>query len=169
MGADLCYAPKPYQKVLNNMKQSTNRRKLLAGILTLAWLGLIWGNSFLPGENSAAVSGFVGELLSKVFGPKVLEATFLLRKLAHFTEFAILGGLLAWNAKLWRRSRSLPALAGLLAAMTDETIQLFSPGRASRVAVVWIDFAGLLTGLLLFHWFRRQKKNETERSRRSDV
>ena len=56
-----------------------------------------------------------------------------------------------------------------LAAMTDETIQLFSPGRASRVADVWIDFAGLLTGLLLFHWFRRQKKNETERSRRSDV
>lgn len=150
------------------MKQSINKRKWLAGALTLAWFGLIWGNSFLPGEDSAAVSGFVGELLSKIFGPKVLEATFLLRKLAHFAEFSILGGLLAWNAKLWRRSYSLSALTGLLVAMADETIQLFSPGRASIVADVWIDFAGVLMGLLLFYLFRCQKKDASERGRRSN-
>lgn len=114
------------------MKHKTNRRRLLAGIVAFMWLGFIWGNSMLPGSDSAAVSGFVGELLAKIFGPKVLEAAFFLRKLAHFTEFSILGGVLAWNAGLWPVSSSVPVLTGLLAAMADETIQLFSPGRASH-------------------------------------
>lgn len=111
------------------MKHKTNRRRLLAGIVAFMWLGFIWGNSMLPGADSAAVSGFLGELLAKMFGPKVLEAAFFLRKLAHFTEFSILGGVLAWNAGLWPVSSSVPVLTGLLAAMADETIQLFSPGR----------------------------------------
>ena len=88
------------------MKHKTNRRRLLAGIVAFMWLGFIWGNSMLPGADSAAVSGFVGELLAKMFGPKVLEAAFFLRKLAHFTEFSILGGVLAWNAGLWPVSSS---------------------------------------------------------------
>ena len=58
------------------MKHKTNRRRLLAGIVAFMWLGFIWGNSMLPGADSAAVSGFVGELLAKMFGPKVLEAAF---------------------------------------------------------------------------------------------
>ena len=42
-----------------------------------------------------------------------------------------------------------PLLAGLMTALTDETIQLFSPGRSSQVTDVWIDFAGVVTGTLL--------------------
>ena len=60
----------------------TAKKKAISGIFLLLWLGFIWGNSLLPGTDSAAVSGFVGELLSLVFGPWVLEATYLLRKLA---------------------------------------------------------------------------------------
>ena len=54
------------------MKHKTNRRRLLAGIVAFMWLGFIWGNSMLPGADSAAVSGFLGELLAKMFVPKVL-------------------------------------------------------------------------------------------------
>ena len=42
-----------------------------------------------------------------------------------------------------------PLLAGLMTALTDETIQLFSLGRSSQVTDVWIDFAGVVTGTLL--------------------
>ena len=62
------------------MKHKTNRRRLLAGIVAFMWPGFIWGNSMLPGADSAAVSGFVGELLAKMFGPKVLEAAFFILK-----------------------------------------------------------------------------------------
>ena len=146
------------------MKHKTSRRRLLAGIVAFMWLGFIWGNSMLPGSDSAAVSGFVGELLAKIFGPKVLEAAFFLRKLAHFTEFSILGGVLAWNAGLWPVSSSVPVLTGLLAAMADETIQLFSPGRASMVQAVWIDFAGVLAGLLLFRLVARRRHLNSDKA-----
>ena len=146
------------------MKHKTNRRRLLAGIVAFMWLGFIWGNSMLPGSDSAAVSGFVGELLAKIFGPKVLEAAFFLRKLAHSTEFSILGGVLAWNAGLWPVSSSVPVLTGLLAAMADETIQLFSPGRASMVQDVWIDFAGVLAGLLLFRLVARRRHLNSDKA-----
>ena len=146
------------------MKHKTNRRRLLAGIVAFMWLGFIWGNSMLPGSDSAAVSGFVGELLAKIFGPKVLEAAFFLRKLAHFTEFSILGGVLAWNAGLWPVSSSVPVLTGLLAAMADETIQLFSPGPASMVQDVWIDFAGVLAGLLLFRLVARRRHLNSDKA-----
>ncbi len=43
---------------------------------------------------------------------------------------------------------SWPMLGGLLTALTDETIQLFVPGRSGQVTDVWIDFSGVLTGLL---------------------
>ena len=146
------------------MKHKTNRRRLLAGIVAFMWLGFIWGNSMLPGADSAAVSGFLGELLAKMFGPKVLEAAFFLQKLAHFTEFSILGGVLAWNAGLWPVSSSVPVLTGLLAAMADETIQLFSPGRASMVQDVWIDFAGVLAGLLLFRLVARRRHLNSDKA-----
>ena len=40
-------------------------------------------------------------------------------------------------------------LGGLLTALTDETIQLFVPGRSSQVTDVWIDFSGVMTGLIV--------------------
>ena len=40
-------------------------------------------------------------------------------------------------------------LPGPFAALCDETIQLFVPGRSGRIADVWLDTAGYLTGALL--------------------
>ena len=36
-------------------------------------------------------------------------------------------------------------LGGLLTALTDETIQLFVPGRSGQVTDIWIDFSGVMT------------------------
>ena len=59
-------------------------------------LCFIWGNSLLPGEVSGAFSDWVKELLMKLLPMKENLSTGggLLRKLAHFTEFAMLGLLL---------------------------------------------------------------------------
>ncbi len=40
-------------------------------------------------------------------------------------------------------------LGGVLTALTDETIQIFSAGRSSQVTDVWLDFAGVLAGILV--------------------
>ncbi len=46
------------------------------------------------------------------------------------------------------RHISVPMLGGVLTALTDETIQIFSPGRSSQVTDVWLDSAGVLAGIL---------------------
>ena len=83
---------------------------------------------------------------------------FLLRKAAHFSEYALLGAelslllnlLLDRNGRPLARGRRLldfPAL-GFFAAAIDETIQIFS-GRGSSLLDVWLDTAGCLTGFFL--------------------
>ena len=42
------------------METQNKPSETLAGIVAFMWLGFIWGNSMLPGSDSAAVSGFVG-------------------------------------------------------------------------------------------------------------
>ena len=76
-----------------------------------------------------------------------------IRKLAHFCEYALEGFLLMLCLRVYTRHfvrhMSWPILGGLLTALTDETIQLFSPGRSSQVLDVWLDFLGVLAGLLV--------------------
>ncbi len=139
-------------------KNTKNRRISLVCILVM--LVFIWGNSSLSGEESSEVSGFAAGLLSRIFGDAVLQATFLIRKLGHFTEFALLGWFLSWNGTLRGRPAVEALLLGLLAAMTDETIQLFVPGRAGMVQDVWIDFSGVLVGAGILALLRRRAKTD---------
>ena len=74
------------------------------------------------------------------------------RKLAHFCEYTLEGFLLMLCMRVYSRHPlrhiSVPMLGGVLTAMTDETIQLFSDGRSSQVTDVWLDSAGVLAGIL---------------------
>ncbi len=122
----------------------------LVGVLLLANLAFIWGNSALPGAASSQVSGEAMNIfgfLVKAFGPLGEK---VLRKIAHMAEFACLG-LLAktlWGL-LEKRGITAPVLFGLLAACVDETIQAFISGRSSSVIDVWVDLLGLMLGIAL--------------------
>ena len=81
----------------------------------------------------------------------------LVRKLAHFAEFGLLGFLSAWlvayvnRRKKWIRAWLewlLPTAFCLLPATSAAVHQIFSNRGASAKDVV-IDFAGALTGILL--------------------
>ena len=124
---------------------------LIAIVLTLAF---IWGNSLLNREQSSDESAWVLQLVSPVlelFVGKGRVTEHLVRKLAHFAEFALLGfELLFWFSGVREKRKEMLLLAmahGLFAALTDETIQLFS-ARGSQVQDVWLDFAGATTGAL---------------------
>ena len=116
-------------------------------LLIGATLLFIWGNSLLPASVSAAISGWLhGALTDNSAG-----GDGVLRKIAHFTEFAFLGGLLF---QLFRKQQEgkgtaflLSFACGLFAAITDELLQHLSPGRAPRILDVCIDTAGVLAGI----------------------
>ena len=114
-------------------------------VLCALWIAAIFLHSLMPAELSKAESGGLLAWLAVLF-PGLTHH--LLRKLAHFSEFAVLGVLLS---QCFRVRVSRPLLAGLLCALCDETIQLFVPGRSGEIRDLWIDFAGaaLAVGLTL--------------------
>jgi VanZ family protein len=136
---------------------SEKKRRVLSTVLIclgIATVAFIWGNSMLGSKASSNVSNSVLDALEPIirrFGI-VSENDLLLRKLAHFTEFAALGAELLFLAAVNRKSgfqtASNCAFASLLVALTDETIQLIS-GRNSQVLDVLLDFSGALTGILI--------------------
>lgn len=130
-------------------------------ILMVLWIGFIFWNSLHSGAESAQSSNFVLEWLRKIPFLTGLDGT-LVRKGAHFTEFAMLGALAAGSVPAATFAK--PLFCALLTAVSDETIQLFVEGRSSVVRDVWIDFAGALLGVLLYRLiFRREPEQRNPR------
>lgn len=133
---------------------------VLAG---LAWtVCFIFSNSMQTATVSSGASGRVLKILQQGLsrlGHPGLAARLtdhIVRKLAHFCEYMLEGFFLVLMTRVLagRRRRLLPylswpALVGVLTALTDETIQLFFQGRGSRVTDVWIDFGGVVAGILV--------------------
>lgn len=133
------------------MHQTAARQKILTGLIVLT-LCFIWGNSLMPGTISGAISDWVGAVLSRLFGGAVdtTAGHGVLRKLAHGTEYLVLGVELTLLLRLWQhRPWSLLALCGMSTALFDETIQLFVAGRSGQIRDVWIDLGGFCAGVLL--------------------
>ena len=130
-------------------------------LFTLALAGCIWfifSNSMAVADVSSVSSGRVLQLLQAVLrrlgmpGLAQCLTMHLVRKLAHFCEYLLEGFLLMLCMRVYSRHPlrhiTVPMLAGVLTALTDETIQLFSEGRSSQVTDVWLDSAGVLAGIL---------------------
>ena len=124
-------------------------KKRIHSVLIVLNLALIWGNSLMTGADSGAISGGVLAFLGRFLPVLLTEAghTFL-RKAAHFSEFALLGLLYCGRHRLARQETPLHLMGfGLAVACIDETIQIFTPGRASSLIDVWIDTSGFALGL----------------------
>ena len=138
------------------MDMNRKYRLCLFAILSILILCFIFGNSMQSGEESNAVSGGVSSWLKPILDPfdRMTDEYFhyLVRKLAHFTEFAALGFCLTGVACNLKKSTHwmMPALWALCAAVTDETIQRFT-GRTCALKDVFIDFSGAIAGVLVVY------------------
>ena len=136
-------------------------KKIIFAILTLLWVAVIFSFSLQPGEVSGDLSGSFLNKVLEWFAPGLFEKLetmpqeqldmwhMILRKCAHFTEFAVLGvlsSLTLLQTKVSRRVVMAMAFCLVVASM-DETLQLFVDGRAGRVVDVLIDGAGALAGI----------------------
>lgn len=126
-------------------------------LASLAMVAFIWGNSLVPGtasgETSLAVLEMVHAFLQGLGLPYGWVTNFLVRKAAHFTEYAVLGVLVSQAIDGSRRCdrAALLAVAGVLvlAPSLDETIQLFVSGRAGQLADVLLDCCGAAFGVAI--------------------
>ena len=139
--------------------------------LCITWLVLnlmfIWGNSLLPGSVSGAFSNRVGSLLSQLIsgGGAPEQGSGLLRKVAHFSEFALLGMCLRWLFGMVMQKPTqhllLPVLSGVAVAFVDEGIQMFVPDRGPGLLDVGIDSSGLILGVAIVSILYFRKKSKT--------
>ncbi|MBQ2446735.1 MAG: VanZ family protein [Oscillospiraceae bacterium] len=117
-------------------------------ICSALWMCFIFFQSSLSAQVSATQSKGLLAVLNH-FWPELTHD--LLRKIAHFAEYFILGCCtlgMFFNTKDFKVSK--PLLFSLLTAVADETLQIYVDGRSSELLDVWIDLAGALVGVLIF-------------------
>lgn len=126
-------------------------------IVLLIYVCVIYGNSLTPGDISSMGSGFVLSRIHEFMEMSALDSGWLtehmVRKTAHFAEYAGFGMLLVLSFKTW----IAPAASGLrtacelcvLVPFVDETIQLFVQGRSGQVDDIWLDLSGAFCGLVI--------------------
>ena len=158
-------------------RQDTQHTPLWPWVLLVLWVAVIWGHSLMPGDLSSVESSqfiewaqkaayvvvqshhplvdqFIAAHPNFVYSLASQETMhFYVRKLAHFSEYFVLG-ILAFNAvrATFRNPvLGLLALTGFWAGTPsiDEFIQLHVPNRAGQLRDVLIDMAGFGTGLVL--------------------
>lgn len=125
-------------------------------IAFFVWLCVVWGHSLMSGEASSAESSGVVDVLRPLFALFGVSdqhvMSFVVRKTAHFSEYAILGGLGLRMAVAWfgATKRAIALACGILLVVpcVDEAIQLLVPGRAGMSTDILIDMAGGALGLL---------------------
>ena len=150
--------------------------RLLLWFAVIAVCGMIFFFSAQDGDasqkTSAGIVRWAITLLVSGFDSLALAeqntiydtATFLLRKGAHFAEFALLGFFVRLLLRSYRARRGWlwTWIAGTAYACTDELHQFFSSARNASLVDVAIDSAGVACGawiaclmLMLFAFARR--------------
>ncbi len=127
--------------------------RIVLSLLTLSLVIFIFSNSAQTAQVSSASSGKIVDFLNYICSMLNLNFTFtqgIVRTLAHFAEFGLLGVLALLTALSFFSVKAKTFLISVafstVASVADEVIQLFSDGRAFQFSDLIIDFTGLLLG-----------------------
>ena len=135
------------------------RMVIIHSIFTLTIMAFIFIQSALPGTVSGAESNVLVEFFAKLTGLDAEVLSVVIRKAAHFTEFAVLGLCLTLNVRDFYSAKGISLgrghvwfmswLLGTAYAATDEIHQYFVPDRACQLLDVCIDSAGVAAGAMI--------------------
>jgi len=164
-----------FSKLVNSFTYNSMKKNLML-ILILICIIFIFFDSFKNAEQSIKESSRVAGVIEKIVvaiykgnPPEnvtyFFKTTFgnVLRDCAHFFEFFILGILVMlysdkFKVSIFRRF-IFSILFCILIALIDETIQIFSPGRAFELIDLALDSSGSIVGSMLILLILKKKKN----------
>lgn len=131
--------------------QTERIKRIICWSLTAVCMGIIFYFSSRTAVESTAQSDGILNIIFKLFGENTITS-FIVRKIAHFLEFAGLSFL--FSITFYQQTEKvqflLPVCCTSLYAVTDEIHQLFVEGRACKLLDWAVDTAGGLFGFLLF-------------------
>lgn len=141
------------------------KRILLDWLLVVILMIIIFMFSKDPAVSSSDKSNYLVETLVNFFNLKnidLFELNVIIRKLAHFIIYFILG-VLVFNAVKDTSSKTLISIMIIsilictLYAETDELHQMLVPGRSGEARDVIIDSAGSSQGALIYFLILKNK------------
>ena len=137
-------------------------KKILSWGLLIAWAGLIFFFSSQQANSSSNLSNGIMDWVN-AWLPFSLTSH-QVRKIAHFTEFLILGVLslnvVHFYKKITVKELSFVLLLCAFYALSDEFHQFFVPGRGPQIKDAALDTFGSATGILssYFLYFKKHSK-----------
>ncbi len=153
--------------------------RILLWIATIAVAGMIFGFSCQDGDASMQTSSRIVEPVVRFLASHMspmnadqasgmqMTIQFLVRKLAHLTEFTLLGFLVSCltHSYACRHAGSLAWLIGAVYAATDELHQFLGGSRTGMWEDVLLDSVGVLVGacvasLICRKLIERQQDNQ---------
>ncbi len=143
---------------------SKNTTRIILAVLIILWTCFIFSNSLKNADDSDMQSNVIVDLFVErilclenedLTEHALLSITVLIRKLAHFTEFAILSSLTFFFVRCFDISLgqmlSIPVLTAFIVAVVDEFLQLFSEGRSCSFIDSLIDTSGGIFAVLFLY------------------
>ncbi|MGN1033673.1 MAG: VanZ family protein [Intestinibacter sp.] len=139
---------------------------IILAIIIILWMVFIFSMSAKDATQSSNISGgFTYSILNTFFenfrgldksikDNIVEDLQFVVRKGAHFSAYAVLGGLCFVECSYFKRFNfknkfTAAFLISVLYAVSDEIHQYFVPGRACEFRDMVIDSCGVLFGIIV--------------------
>lgn len=128
--------------------------KKISLIVLIVWMIVVFWLSACTASESSSQSGFFVRIVCRIFNIKNVELmSVIIRKLAHLTEFFILGVLAINYIRFYNMKYKylISICFGFFYACTNEFHQMFVPGRAGQLTDVLIDTLGVALGCFVFY------------------
>lgn len=127
-------------------------KKKISVILVILWMILIFIMSSYSGNDSSDQSNFIVNIISSIFNINNIDIlSLIVRKLAHFTEYFILGILVYNMIYNLNKKKYMSIIICILYAISDEIHQLFVVGRSCNIIDMLIDSCGSISGVYFLY------------------
>lgn len=136
---------------------SKNKISLL---LVILWMIFIFVMSSFDANSSSNQSNFIVDIITSIINIKDIELlSLIIRKLAHFIEYFILGILVINFITRYDKKIIIAILLCIIYATSDEIHQIFVPGRSCQITDIMIDSLGSIMGIYLYKLITKKCKN----------
>lgn len=119
-------------------------------LLVILWMIFIFVMSSFDATSSSNQSNFIVDIITSIINIKDIGLlSLIIRKLAHFTEYFILGILVINFITRYDKKIIIAILLCIIYATSDEIHQIFVPGRSCQITDIMIDSLGSIMGIYL--------------------
>lgn len=128
-------------------------------LLVILWMIFIFVMSSFDATSSSNQSNFIVDIITSIINIKDIGLlSLIIRKLAHFTEYFILGILVINFITRYDKKIIIAILLCIMYATSDEIHQIFVPSRSCQITDIMIDSLGSIMGIYLYKLITKKCK-----------